>query len=198
MLLTAIEIVVFMAAAAITGVVLGWVLNGAFSREQTEIADLRAQLRQMKKANRESKAEKASTATVSATAGSSATPAAKAKPVKAKTTSKAPAETGKKSAKRKNQAEREADQAAGRLAFADVIGRVGKTDTQDNLTKIHGVGKNYATMLNDLDISSYAQISKLSKTDVRTLAAALGVLDDRLETEDWVGSAKELLKEAKK
>lgn len=197
MLLTAIEIVVFMAAAAITGVVLGWVLNGAFSREQTEIADLRAQLRQMKKANRESKAEKASTATLSATAGS-ATPAAKAKPVKAKTTSKAPAETGKKSAKRKNQAEREADQAAGRQAFADVIGRVGKTDTQDNLTKIHGVGKNYATMLNDLDISSYAQISKLRKTDVRTLAAALGVLDDRLETEDWVGSAKELLKEAKK
>jgi predicted flap endonuclease-1-like 5' DNA nuclease len=197
MLLTAIEIVVFMAAAAITGVVLGWVLNGAFSREQTEIADLRAQLRQMKKANRESKAEKASTATVSATAGS-ATPAAKAKPVKAKTTSKTPAEAGKKSAKRKNQAEREADQAAGRQAFADVIGRVGKTDTQDNLTKIHGVGKNYATMLNDLDISSYAQISKLRKTDVRTLAAALGVLDDRLETEDWVGSAKELLKEAKK
>lgn len=197
MLLTAIEIVVFMAAAAITGVVLGWVLNGAFSREQTEIADLRAQLRQMKKANRESKAEKASTATVSATAGS-ATPAAKAKPVKAKTTPKTPAETGKKSAKRKNQAEREADQAAGRQAFADVIGRVGKTDTQDNLTKIHGVGKNYATMLNDLDISSYAQISKLRKTDVRTLAAALGVLDDRLETEDWVGSAKELLKEAKK
>jgi predicted flap endonuclease-1-like 5' DNA nuclease len=197
MLLTAIEIVVFMAAAAITGVVLGWVLNGAFSREQTEIADLRAQLRQMKKANRESKAEKASTATVSATAGS-ATPAAKAKPVKAKTTPKTPAETGKKSAKRKNQAEREADQAAGRQAFADVIGRVGKTDTQDNLTKIHGVGKNYATMLNNLDISSYAQISKLRKTDVRTLAAALGVLDDRLETEDWVGSAKELLKEAKK
>jgi predicted flap endonuclease-1-like 5' DNA nuclease len=196
MLLTAIEIVVFMAAAAITGVVLGWVLNGAFSREQTEIADLRAQLRQMKKANRESKAEKASTATVSATAGS-ATPAAKAKPVKAKTTSKTPAEAGKKSAKRKNQAEREADQAAGRQAFADVIGRVGKTDTQDNLTKIHGVGKNYATMLNNLDISSYAQISKLRKTDVRTLAAALGVLDDRLETEDWVGSAKELLKEAK-
>lgn len=196
MLLTAIEIVVFMAAAAITGVVLGWVLNGAFSREQTEIADLRAQLRQMKKANRESKAEKASTATVSATAGS-ATPAAKAKPVKAKTTPKTPAETGKKSAKRKNQAEREADQAAGRQAFADVIGRVGKTDTQDNLTKIHGVGKNYATMLNNLDISSYAQISKLRKTDVRTLAAALGVLDDRLETEDWVGSAKELLKEAK-
>ena len=197
MLLTAIEIVVFMAAAAITGVVLGWVLNGAFSREQTEIADLRAQLRQMKKANRESKAEKASTATVSATAGS-ATPAAKAKPVKAKTTPKTPAETGKKSAKRKNQAEREADQAAGRQAFADVIGRVGKTDTQDNLTKIHGVGKNYATMLNNLDISSYAQISKLRKTDVRTLAGALGVLDDRLETEDWVGSAKELLKEAKK
>jgi predicted flap endonuclease-1-like 5' DNA nuclease len=197
MLLTAIEIVVFMAAAAIVGVVLGWVLNGAFSREQTEIADLRAQLRQLKKANRESKAEKASTATVSATAGS-ASPAAKAKPVKVKTTSKTPAKTGIKSAKRKTQAEREADQAAGRQAFAEVIGRVGKTDTQDNLTKILGIGKNYATMLNDLDISSYAQISKLRKADVRTLAAALGVLDDRLETEDWVGSAKELLKEAKK
>jgi predicted flap endonuclease-1-like 5' DNA nuclease len=198
MLLTAIEIVVFMAAAAIVGVVLGWVLNGAFSREQTEIADLRAQLRQLKKANRESKVEKASTATVSATAGPAASLAAKAKPVKAKTTPKTPAKTGIKSAKRKTQAEREADQVAGRQAFAEVIGRVGKTDTQNNLTKIHGVGKNYATMLNDLDISSYAQISKLRKADVRTLAAALGVLDDRLETEDWVGSAKKLHKDVKK
>lgn len=197
MLLTVIEIVVFMAAAAIVGVALGWVLNGAFSREQSEIADLRAQLRQMKKVNRESKAEKASTATVSATDGS-ARPTAKAKPVKAKTTPKTRAKTGKKSAKRKTQAEREADQAVGRQAFAEVIGRVGKTDTQDNLTKIHGVGKNYATMLNDLDITSYAQISKLRKADVSTLAVALGVLDDRLESEDWVGSAKKLHEDIKK
>ena len=83
-------------------------------------------------------------------------------------------------------------------AFAEVVDRVGNSDADDKLTKIHGVGKKYASMLNDLGISSYAQITKLKKADVRTLAAALGVLDDRLETEDWVGSAKILVKEAKK
>ena len=108
------------------------------------------------------------------------------------------AKAGKKASPRKTQAEREADQAAGKAAFSEVVNRVGTSDDQDNLTKIYGVGKKYAGMLNDLGISSYQQISKLRKADLRTLAAALGVLDDRLENEDWVGGAKALLKQAKK
>ncbi len=212
MLLTALEIIAFMVAAAVIGVALGWVLRGALGNEQAEISDLRSQNRQLKKANRESKAAMAANnASVEAAASASAKTAAektgdtKAEGSKAK--AKKPAakkKTGTKAAKkqkpsaRKTVEEREADQAAGRQAFAEVVVRVGTPDSVDQLTKIYGIGKKYAGMLNDLGISSYAQIAQLRKADVRTLAAALGVLDDRLETEDWVGSAKTLQKEAKK
>ena len=122
-----------------------------------------------------------------------------AKPAaKTATKKKVAAKTAKKRPVRKSQAEREADQAAARKALAEVTERIGKVDADDNLTKINGIGKKYATMLNDLGITSYQQVSVLRKADVRTLAAALGVLDDRLETEDWVGSAKTLIKQAKK
>jgi len=228
MLLTALEIIAFMVAAAIIGVVLGWVLRGTLGNEQTEIGDLRTQLRQLKKANRESKAalaaanEASSNAAVSAPAKAADSvpaknPQVKTEEVKAKpeaavvvetkksaTTKKAVAKkktsskAGKNASARKTLAEREADQLAGQTAFAEVVSRVGKSDADDKLTKLYGVGKKYATMLNDLGITSYEQISKLRKADVRTLAAALGVLDDRLETEDWVGGAKKLMKEAKK
>ena len=218
MLLTALEIIAFMVAAAIIGVVLGWVLRGTLGREQVEISELRTQLRQLKKANRESKAALAAASSgesaETSTSKAAEKPAAKkesartevkatAKPkavvkTKAPAKKKAAAKASKNTSARKSQAEREADQAAGVKAFAEVVERVGKSDAQDNLTKIFGVGKKYAGMLNDLGVSSYQQIAMLRKAEIRTLAAALGVLDDRLEKEDWVASAKTLLKQAKK
>ena len=214
MLLTVLEIVAFMVAAAVIGVLLGWVLRGTLGNEQQEISDLRSQVRQLKKDKRAaesaSKAEKAPAATTSTPAET-----AKTEPVKEKkevkpaaaspasqkgadeaVTDSAKARPARKSSKRKTQAEREADQEAGRLAFAEVVERIGRSGNEDNLTKIYGIGKRYAAMLNELEITSYEQISNLKKGEVRTLAAALGVLDDRLETEDWVGSAKKLLKES--
>ncbi len=119
------------------------------------------------------------------------------KTAKAKSAPKPAAKTKKKpAAKRKTLAEREADQAAARKSFAEVAARIGAAEGKDKLTKIYGVGKRYEEMLNDLGLSSFAQIAQLKKAEVRTLAAALGVLDDRLETEDWVGSAKKLAKES--
>ncbi len=197
MLLTALEIIAFMVAATIIGALLGWVLRGTLGNEQMEIVDLRAQLRQLKKANRESKsaAAPASAAAIDSVvdAKTGAVSTAKAKPSDAKkesvksgsvkseaTTAKAKkpaakkvatAKSAKKSSVRKTQAERQADQAAGVKAFADMTDRIVKSDADDNLTKIHGVGKKYASMLNDLGISSYAQISKLRKSEVRALAA---------------------------
>lgn len=77
MLLTVLEILVFMIIAAILGVLLGWVLRGAFGSEQTEVSDLRAQLRNLKKQLREkegaTKAERLSTATTT-TASSASKP----------------------------------------------------------------------------------------------------------------------------
>lgn len=212
MLLTIIEIAVFMAAAAIVGVALGWALRGSLGREQIEISDLRAQLRQLKKSSRESQAASKSESAAAAVATEAVKPESKevkqeekkpepepaAKPKSqsaAKTSAKKASK--KKTSSRKSQAEREADQAAGKAAFAEVVARIGKAEARDNLTKVYGIGKKYEAMLNDLDVTSYAQIAKFRKADLRTLAAALGVLDDRIETEDWVGSAKQLAKQAK-
>lgn len=209
MLLTALEIIAFMVAASVIGVALGWVLRGALGNEQAEISDLRSQNRQLKKANRENKAAMVSSNTsvevaVSAPAKVPAEKAEDAKAEASKEKAKKPAakkktstKAAKKPAARKTTQQREADQAAGRQAFAEVVVRVGAPDSDDNLTKIYGIGKKYAGMLNDLGITSYAQIAQLRKADVRTLAAALGVLDDRLETEDWVSSAKTQQKVAK-
>lgn len=230
MLVTILEIVAFMVAAAVLGLLLGWVLRGMFGKEQVEISDVRAQLRKLKRVQREQEAavaknsevkeEKAATTEVVSTAskepkttGEKAKATVTVKPVTEKpkpkvkkpqlkkkaSVKKAAGNTGKKSSgSRKSVAEREADQAAARLAFAEVTERIGQSEVQDKLTKIYGVGKRYEEMLNDLGLSSYAQIAKLRKAETKTLAAALGVLDARIETEDWVGSAKLLAKGAKK
>ena len=237
MLVTVLEIVAFMAAAAVLGVSLGWVLRGMFGNEQAEISDVRAQMRKLKKAQREQQAVKQEQAATAATVATTALqsekaasvkqaevsseviaaekkpqakrvtekPATEKKPVEKKPAAKSEAKNkaGAKVAKKKNSprktvAEREADQALARQAFAAVAERVGQSDVQDNLTKIYGVGKRYAEMLNELGLSSYAQIGKLRKADVKTLSGALGILDARVDTEDWVGSAKMLAKEAKK
>lgn len=234
MLVTILEIVAFMVAAAVLGLLLGWVLRGMFGNEQAEISDVRAQLRKLKRAQRELEAaavvkdaavkqEKVTPAEVVSVAskqdtkatpektkasntGEPATEKPKAKKSQAKkpqakkkaSAKKASGSAAKKgSAPRKTVTEREADQATARLAFAEVTERIGQSDGQDKLTKIYGVGKRYEEMLNELGLSSYAQLAKLRKAEVKTLAGALGILDARVETEDWVGSAKTLAKGAK-
>lgn len=226
MLVTILEIVVFMVAAAAIGLLLGWVLRGSMGSEQAELAETRSQLRALKKTLREqqaaSKAEVASsraTSKTQETSGSSKVPeeppveatkettpesatsqssqqkpVAKAKATPAKSKSTAKSKTKSSRSKRKSLAEREADQEAGKRAFAEVAARIGAADSEDNLTKIYGIGRRYAEMLNELGLHSYKQIAALKKADLKTLAAALGVLDDRIEQEDWVGSAKTLLK----
>ena len=230
MLVTVLEIVAFMVAAAVLGVLLGWVLRGMFGNEQEELSDVRTQLRKLKRAQREQEAaavakdvavkeqKAAATEVVSTTstpAKKPAGPKAKAdtlsKSATEKPQAKKPQAKKKASAKKSNSkaakkntgprktvAEREADQAVARQAFAEVAERIGPSDAKDKLTKIYGVGKRYEEMLNELGLSSYAQLAKLRKAEVKTLAGALGVLDARLETEDWVGSAKTLAKDVKK
>ena len=77
------------------------------------------------------------------------------------------------------------------------MSRVGKGESKDDLTKIHGVGPKFSTLLNKMGITSYQQVAKFKKTDIRIISAALGSFSDRIERDDWVGSAKKLLKEVK-
>jgi len=226
MLMTILEIAAFMAVAAFVGLCLGWVLRGSLGSEQAELAQLRSQLRALKKTQREQQAltkdqavpefmAEKSVADTKQSAGAVADAEKKPveqKPVAKEATEKKPTAKKPSAAKitlakkkstakaksgrsgRKTLAEREADQAAGKQDFAEVVERIGASEAQDNLTKIHGVGKRYAEMLNELGLHSYEQISRLRKADLKTLAAALGVLDDRIEQEDWVSSSKALLK----
>lgn len=89
MLLTILEILVFMIIAALLGVLLGWVLRGALGSEQAEVSDLRAQLRNLKKQQREkdaaTKAERVTTATVTtASSASKLTQVTQSKPAETK------------------------------------------------------------------------------------------------------------------
>lgn len=66
---------------------------------------------------------------------------------------------------------------------------------QDDLTKIKGIGKVYAEELNKIGYTSYQQISELSDADMDKIAEAIdGVTAETIQSEDWVGQAKELLK----
>jgi len=231
MLMTILEIVVFMAAAAFVGLWLGWVLRGSLGSEQAEVAQLRSQLRALKKTQREQLAankvegvpefmlekqlvpttaveRKTDTRTATTKKAAQKAPAAQKtvtkdvakekeiakKPDATKAKKKSSAKSKSTRSVRKTLAEREADQVAGKQAFAEVVARIGATGSRDKLTKIHGVGKRYAEMLNELGLHSYEQVSRLRKADLKTLAAALGILDDRIDQEDWVSSAKALLK----
>jgi len=67
--------------------------------------------------------------------------------------------------------------------------------TQDDLTKIKGIGKVYAEELNKIGYTSYQQISELSVEDMEKIAEAIdGVTAETIQNEDWVNQAKELLK----
>jgi len=67
--------------------------------------------------------------------------------------------------------------------------------TQDDLTKIKGIGAVYAGELNKIGYTSFKQISELSEEDMEKIAEAVdGVTAETIQSEDWVGQAKELLK----
>ncbi len=212
MLLTVLEILGFMVAAAILGVLLGWVLRGTFSHEQAELSDLRAQLRKLKRQQRENdtavKAEKVATPTVTSTpvaekAEKAAAPSknqkssAKKKVVKKKTADKKTKVAKKKAVTKMTATDKKKAQSAAKKEVAGIIDRIGKGESKDDLTKIYGIGPKFAAMLRRMGITSYAQIAKLKKAEVRTISSALGVFSDRIERDDWVGGARKVLKAQK-
>ena len=191
MLWTIFEILAYMIAAAVLGVILGWVLRGALGSEQAEVSSLRAQLRKLKRAQREAKKAQAS-AEKAAEAPKEIKAKAEAKP-KAK-----PKATPDRKGTKPSKAERAADQKSAAKAMVDIVGRVGKGETNDDLTKIYGIGPKFSSMLNKMDITSYTQIAKFTKDDIRVVSSALGSFSDRIERDDWVAGAKKVMKELKK
>jgi len=73
------------------------------------------------------------------------------------------------------------------------IGTATKAEAQD-LKLINGIGPAYEKRLNEVGIYTYEQISKLKAADREELSAIDGITRDKIESEEWVKQAKELLK----
>lgn len=130
-------------------------------------------------------------------------PAAKAE----STSAKAPADTQKKEAPKAkkevevsenlvSRAENRAEEASIEINIDKVLHSIGtalKADA-DDLKLINGIGPVYEEKLNELGIYTFEQISKLKAADREELSAIDGITRDKIEADEWVKQAKELLK----
>ena len=73
------------------------------------------------------------------------------------------------------------------------VGTATKSDA-DDLKEINGIGPVFETRLNEVGIYTYEQISKLKAADRDELSALEGITREKIESDEWVKQAKELLK----
>lgn len=78
-----------------------------------------------------------------------------------------------------------------RLDF-DSFGFADKENAQD-LTKINGIGPYIEQKLNEIGIYNYEQISRLRDNDIRVLTELIDFFPGRIERDDWVGQAGDLV-----
>ncbi len=74
----------------------------------------------------------------------------------------------------------------------DSIGRAQESD-KDDLTLITGIGPFVEEKLNKIGIYTYKQISNLKKQDIETITRLIDYFPGRMERDDWVGQAKNLI-----
>ncbi|PKQ44674.1 50S ribosomal protein L21 [Confluentibacter flavum] len=77
------------------------------------------------------------------------------------------------------------------------IGTATKAEA-DDLKEINGIGPAYEQRLNEIGIYTYEQISKLKAADRQELSAIEGITREKIEAEEWVKQAKDLLKNKNK
>jgi predicted flap endonuclease-1-like 5' DNA nuclease len=70
-------------------------------------------------------------------------------------------------------------------------------DESDDLTEINGIGGFIHEKLNVLDIYTYAQISKFTDQDIKTVTEIIEYFPGRIKRDKWVGQAKTLIKQGK-
>jgi molybdopterin-containing oxidoreductase family membrane subunit len=67
------------------------------------------------------------------------------------------------------------------------------TQTPDDLKKISGVGPKMEEVLNSIGIYTFAQVSRMTKTEYDLLDSITGSFPGRAERDDWSGQAKKLI-----
>jgi predicted flap endonuclease-1-like 5' DNA nuclease len=81
--------------------------------------------------------------------------------------------------------------------FYDRLGFAHKHEA-NNLTLINGLGLWVEERLNTLGIYTFDQISKLTREDIDTITEVLEIIPGYIESDNWVGQAKELSKKHSK
>jgi len=81
--------------------------------------------------------------------------------------------------------------------YYDRIG-VAHKEIADDLTLINGIGRWTQEKLNMLDIYTFRQISNFTKEDVKTVTEAIEYFQGRIERDEWIEQAHELIKIAGK
>ncbi len=122
-------------------------------------------------------------------------PAAKAETKKAEPKAKAKKEV-EVSENLVTRAEHRAEDASIEMNIDKVLHSIGTATKAeaDDLKLINGIGPAYEAKLNEVGIYTWEQISKLKAADREELSAIDGITRDKIEAEDWVKQAKELLK----
>lgn len=81
----------------------------------------------------------------------------------------------------------------GLARIAEIAARTagGEPAADDDLKLVHGIGPKLEQTLKALGISSFRQIANLADDEVTYVTAALGAFKGRIERDDWMGSAAE-------
>lgn len=147
------------------------------------------------------KAEKSASAEAKVSTKKEAKPAkTEAKPAKTEA-KKAEPKTEKAESKKAAKAESKKEEAATSEgvdvdALLKSIGKAKESD-KDDLKEINGIGPAFEKKLNEIGLYTYEQISKLKKNDIENLGKLEGLSADKIESDNWVESAK-ALKQANK
>jgi len=73
--------------------------------------------------------------------------------------------------------------------------RIGIATLKDknNLQEINGIGKSIEQKLNNIEIYTFEQISNFNSNDITKITELIKFLQGRIERDDWVGQAYNLL-----
>jgi predicted flap endonuclease-1-like 5' DNA nuclease len=66
---------------------------------------------------------------------------------------------------------------------------------RDDLKAINGIGPVMERTLNSLGIQSWEQIAAFTEDDVARVSAAIQTFPGRIQRDDWIGGARELLED---
>lgn len=89
------------------------------------------------------------------------------------------------------------DKAFATLRVAEIARRTRGDDPhrEDDLERVHGIGPTIASLLRELEITSFRQIARFQPDDIAYVAAALESFPDRIERDNWMASAAALHEE---